>query len=156
MHAAETDELPQLMAEQGLGTKHGLMRLWKDAGLSARPTVSSLFRRTKLHALMNHFWFVFLFFFLSLRKLAKGSRHVEQSQQATLFPVMFLCPLEAKAIPLLMAWVAPRVPLLPSAPSVLMWCRIDSSAHFPVENLVFSSAVEMSPDHWPCVHPDSY
>lgn len=84
----------------------------------------------------------FFSFFPSLRELAKKSGHMEQSQQAGLFPFMFFCPLEAKAVPLLMAWVVPCArpfcPALP-APLVLMWCRIDSSAHFPGENLVFFS-----------------
>lgn len=55
-------------------------------------------------------------FFPSLRELSKKSGHMEQSQQAGLFPFMFFCPLEAKAVPLLMAWVVPSVPLLPRAP----------------------------------------
>lgn len=58
----------------------------------------------------------FFSFFPSLRELTKRSGHVEQSQQAGLFPFMLFCPLEAKAVPLLTAWVVPRVPLLPRAP----------------------------------------
>lgn len=41
---------------------------------------------------------------------------MEQSQQAGSFPFMFFCPLETKAVPLLVACVVPRASLLPWAP----------------------------------------
>lgn len=49
-----------------------------------------------------------------------------------------------------------RVPLLPRAPRALLRCRIDSSAHFPRENLDFFSPVSRSPDHWSWMYTDSF
>lgn len=129
------------MAERA-GNKAHTDAIVRGRGAVPGPAVGSLSRQTKPPALMNHFGLVFFFAFPpSPRELSKKTGHTEQSQQAGSFPLTFLCPLEAKVVPMLMAWGVRRVPLLPQ---VLVRCRMDSSAHFPAENTVFFSAVEMS------------
>lgn len=88
------------MAERA-GNKAQTDAIVRGRGAVAGPAVSSLFRQTKLPALMNHFGFFFFSFPPSPRELGRKTGHTEQSQQAGSFPFTFLCPLEAKVVPCL-------------------------------------------------------
>lgn len=87
------------MAERA-GNKAQTDAIVRGRGAVAGPAVGSLFRQTKLPALMNHVGFFFFFpsFPPSPRELSKKTGHIEQSQQAGSFPFTFLCPLEAKVV----------------------------------------------------------
>lgn len=72
---------------------------------------------------------------------------------------MFFCPLETKTVPLLMACIVPRTSLLPWAEGQYLLPRYWYGAGLtppPGENRIFFSSVEMSPDNWSCVHPESF
>lgn len=99
----------------------------------------------------------FFSFFPSLRELAKGAGMWSSHSKLDRFHLCFSALWRQKLSRCLWPELYQGCPFCPElpAPQALMWCRTGSSAHFPGENLVFLSMVEMSLDHQPGVHPDS-